>query len=46
MGKVKAMCMENEEKFYDLVSDIVRDWDSIQECKEFANLRYDKTHFF
>ena len=38
MGKVKAMCMENEEKFYDLVSDIVSDGDSIQECKERVDL--------
>ena len=38
MGKVKAMCMENEEKFYNLVSDIVSDCDSIQECKERVDL--------
>lgn len=32
MGKVKQMCLDNEEKFYDLVSDIVSDCDSVQEC--------------
>ena len=32
MGRVKQMCLDNEEKFYDLVSDIVSDCDSVQEC--------------
>ena len=34
MGRVKDMCMENEEKFYDLVGDLVRECDSVKECKE------------
>ena len=29
MGRVKDMCMENEEKFYDLVGDLVRECDSV-----------------
>ena len=32
MGKVKQMCLENEEKFYDIVSNIVSECDSVQEC--------------
>ena len=34
MGRVKDMCMENEEKFYDLVGDLVRECDSVKECKK------------
>ena len=32
MGRVKQMCLENEEKFYDIVSNIVSECDSVQEC--------------
>jgi len=32
MGRVKQMCLENEEKFYDIVSSIVSNCDSVQEC--------------
>ena len=38
MGRVKDMCMENEEKFYDLVGDLVRECDRVKECKEKADL--------
>ena len=38
MGRVKDMCMENEEKFYDLVGDLVRECDSVKACKEKADL--------
>ena len=38
MGRVKDMCMENEEKFYDLVGDLVRECDSVKECKEKVDL--------
>ena len=32
MGRVKQMCLDNEEKFYDIVSNIVSECDSVQEC--------------